>query len=526
MAETARKTAGGKQPISSHPLFPIIVALWSGALLGLISVAIRPSVIEHVVVALGIDRVIPMTAPPLGTTMRVVMTLSATLFGAAVGGLLARRLAGPRPASYRSRIRAEPDEQSPITGFGVSAPEDALDSAPTPEVAAPRRRRLPSFARDAQDPHSDPVTESEEPQILDMAELALEDDFDAEPSFSPLADASLASESESPAPSRLFDSYASAVRGNEAGDVKPSPPESMSAIAAPGFQLLPVEDEEEQDRPDENASPLTATKAEEFSLSAAERIASAPLDELSPVELLERLAQTIARRRATAAAAAAAAEAEIAGKRASEVAADPKTTGTDQSPIAEPMAEPTPEPVQTFAPFAAPSPFSAPSPAPAPAPAPAAQPMPAALRPLSFIDDADEDEEELPGYLPPRHISMATRPLHHVTPMSRAVADEEDEDEQEDVLEEGYSSLLNLSRPATPRQPFPSLGELEELQAPFEPAASLPRFSRPASLKPVASTPAIHAEVQAQGQAESQTDPTERALRAALATLQRMSGAA
>jgi hypothetical protein len=514
LAETARKTAGGKQPISSHPLFPIIVALWSGALLGLISVAIRPSVIEHIVLALGIDRVVPMTAPPLGTTMRVVMTLSATLFGAALGGLLARRLAGPRPAPYQSRMRAEPDEQSPITGFGVSAPEEAQDSAPTPEVAAPRRRRLPSFARDAHDTDRDPVTESEEPQILDMAELALEDDFDAEPSFSPLADASLAPGSESPAPSRLFDSYASAVRGNEAGDVKPSAPESMSAIAAPGFQLLPVEDEDE-DRQDENASPLIATKAEEFSLSAAERIASAPLDELSPVELLERLAQTIARRRATAAAAAAA-EAEIAAKRASEVAAEPKTTGTDQGPIAEPMAEPIPEPVQTFAPFAAPSPFSA------PAPAPAAQPMPAALRPLSFIDDADEDEEELPGYLPPRHISMATRPLHHVTPMSRAVADEEDEDEHEDVLEEGYSSLLNLSRPATPRQPFPSLGELEELQAPFEPAASLPRFSRPASLKPVASTPAIHAEVQA----ESETDPTERALRAALATLQRMSGAA
>jgi len=514
LAETARKTAGGKQPISSHPLFPIIVALWSGALLGLISVAIRPSVIEHVVLALGIDRVIPMTAPPLGTTMRVVMTLSATLFGAAVGGLLARRLAGPRPASYRSRIRAEPDEQSPIASFGVSAPEEALDGTPTPEVAAPRRRRLPSFARDAHDTDRDPVTESEEPQILDMAELALEDDFDAKPSFSPLADASLASDSESPAPSRLFDSYASAVRGTEADDVKPSAPESVGAIAAPGFQLLPVEDEDE-DRQDENASPLIATKAEEFSLSAAERIASAPLDELSPVELLERLAQTIARRRATAAAAAAA-EAEIAAKRAPEVAAKPKTRGTDQGTIAEPMAEPIPEPVQTFAPFAAPSPFSASS------PAPAAQPMPAALRPLSFIDDADEDEEELPGYLPPRHISMATRPLHHVTPMSRAVADEEDEDEQEDVLEEGYSSLLNLSRPATPRQPFPSLGELEELQAPFEPAVSLPRFSRPASLKPVASTPVIHAEVQA----ESETDPTERALRAALATLQRMSGAA
>jgi len=515
LAETARKTAGGKQPISSHPLFPIIVALWSGALLGLISVAIRPSVIEHVVLALGIDRVVPMTAPPLGTTMRVVMTLSATLFGAALGGLLARRLAGARPAPSRSRMRAEPDEQSPVTSFGVLAPEDALDSTPTPEVAAPRRRRLPSFARDAQDTDREPVTESEEPQILDMAELALEDDFDAEPSFSPLADASLAPGSESPAPSRLFDSYASAVRGNEAGDVKPSAPESVDVIAAPGFQLLPVEDEEEEDRPDENASPLTATKAEEFSLSAAERIASAPLDELSPVELLERLAQTIARRRATAAAAAAA-EAEIAAKRAPEVTAEPKTRGTDQGAIAEPIAEPIPEPVQTFAPFAAPSPFSASS------PAPAAQPMPAALRPLSFIDDADEDEQELPGYLPPRHISMATRPLHYVTPMSRAVADEEDEDEQEDVLEEGYSSLLNLSRPATPRQPFPSLGELEELQAPLEPAASLPRFSRPASLKPVASTPVMHAE----GQAESETDPTERALRAALATLQRMSGAA
>ncbi|MFT4057758.1 MAG: hypothetical protein QM681_24880, partial [Novosphingobium sp.] len=89
-AENAGGGTGG-QPITRHPLFPAIVALWFGALAGLGSVIVSSSTIEGLVLALGIDKVIPMAAPPLGTTMRILLALGMTGLGAAIGGLIARR---------------------------------------------------------------------------------------------------------------------------------------------------------------------------------------------------------------------------------------------------------------------------------------------------------------------------------------------------------------------------------------------------------------------------------------------------
>ena len=49
MAKQKRKQAPAK-PITTHQLFPAVVALWFGALFGLGSLAVRPSLLESLVV--------------------------------------------------------------------------------------------------------------------------------------------------------------------------------------------------------------------------------------------------------------------------------------------------------------------------------------------------------------------------------------------------------------------------------------------------------------------------------------------
>jgi hypothetical protein len=205
--------------------------------------------------------------------------------------------------------------------------------------------------------------------------------------------------------------------------------------------------------------------------------------------------------------------------------------------------------------------------------------IPAALRPIA-LDDTSEADDALPAFVPGRLIGVTQSPLAPVDPQERpavaaaapaAVSFEQqsdalrrtfgkdaassnetiDEDEAEDpALEEGYSSLLNLSRPATERQQFIRIEEPEPEQASIEPVVIFPNQTpnnasptapgaaearaeapapapapAPAAARPFDSPGA--AAIQGENPAPNQ-DPaeTERALRAALSSLQRMSGAA
>lgn len=190
MTNTKRKPTNGK-PISSHPLFPAVVALWFGALFGLGSLAIRPSLIESVVLATGIDLIVPAAAPPLGVTARILIALVMAALGAAIGVMLALRLSRPKTV-VRERKRnatnpgaaaaAEAATWNKRNVFSdgparrpISAHEELGDVLDSPGPLVGRRRSL-AVQHEEQpfQPQELAPLPGGEPQIFDVAAACLE----------------------------------------------------------------------------------------------------------------------------------------------------------------------------------------------------------------------------------------------------------------------------------------------------------------------------------------------------------------
>lgn len=150
-------TNPAKPPISTHPLFPAIVALWFASLLGLGSLVLPTALLERAAMATDIATVIPAAAPPFGLTARILIALAFTLTGTVSGLLIARRVArahAPKPAARFSHDRSEQITRAPINaheelgheGFDGQAtgrrrnlalkedegPSEYLDRAPLP----------------------------------------------------------------------------------------------------------------------------------------------------------------------------------------------------------------------------------------------------------------------------------------------------------------------------------------------------------------------------------------------------------
>lgn len=600
----------GSQPITRHPLFPAIVALWFGALFGLGSLAIRPALLEAFVLKFHIDLLVPAAAPPLGVTARILFSMALAVVGGCIGAIVSRSLTRPK-AEPRERKRtasaaAARDEVRRYAAY-VSADPDPYglqqEEAEQP-VPAGRRRAL------AIDEDYGPVYHHEmaplpggAPQILDVT------DFD----FVQAQDAAEAAAAAAPAGALDLSGFLSSEEqttardGGEKGlsmngdfsavdgmarrgfDAPAQPAVEQPAFAQPAFAQpvfeqpvfeqpapaapafappaqqfaaapaweAPVQDEAEFAPPPAYVPPLGVAPAEPLDLGqpldlgapeaaapvaaaspaafiaptgeVAERIASAALEMLSQVELIERLALSLQRRRAA-----------------------------EAQPV---VAAPAPAPAPAFAepaPFAAPqlAPFAAPQPAAFAAPQPE---MPAAMRPVS-LDIHEAEDDDFSSLLPPRQFAMPV--AESVTPAPVAAAPAASEDE-EDLLADGYSSLLGLSRPA-PRAEFVRVDEPEDHAGAIEPVVVFPgqalraavhaampasmatppvppvmpsvpvaavaapaegadparRFDGPATANPAApaAAPASYAPVPAHDREEA-----ERALRTALSTLQRMS---
>ncbi|WP_067732286.1 hypothetical protein [Novosphingobium naphthalenivorans] len=605
MSEHKRSKSGGNQPISRHPLFPAIVALWFGALFGAGSIAIPPSLIERVVTAFGIDHVLPMAAPPLGATARILMALVMTGLGVAAGVVAARRLTARDTQVHHRRRNVSPATEEESTQEQATRDRTTPDKAPAGRLRAFAAKPRTAVENDA--PVAREPAAAQDKRILNVAEFGLdgfEDISDAEDVPAAVApglhlQAETFAGDEEPAafappvevsPGNLFETYSRGIAART--EDTPPPFTASEASSGPDFEILPHASEEADsadaagyDEDDATALPIVDAGHEEPATSsegrkAAERIAAARLDELSPIELLERLALAMAQRRESAQRAAVALV-QLPVLVADESVAEPEIEAEAEAaaievqacepPLSESPSEFQPSEPQTLEPVSSePLPFAQPrfqaTPDEAaeelavgaalvqdPEPDVALPHIPAALRPVSFGDLPDDDEDVLPAYIPPRHIGLAQAADHagangaaSLVPPS-AEEEEEDMDEEEElVLDQGYSSLLDLSRPLVSREnPTQQFIGNEESGTdgddgslaifPGEESRDTGPFGYPAPDAPDAiptGTPQIPRQAAPQSDrlfdAPGKTGPreTEEALRSALAALQRMSGAA
>lgn len=118
---------GGKSaPISAHPLFPAIVALWFATLLGLGCLVLPIDLFERIVSALGIPSVVPAAAPPLGITAQLAIACAAAILGGAIGFLIAQRVGAARESGeVRMPVAASPTPFA--NGIPVKRPISAME---------------------------------------------------------------------------------------------------------------------------------------------------------------------------------------------------------------------------------------------------------------------------------------------------------------------------------------------------------------------------------------------------------------
>ncbi|HMP55674.1 MAG TPA: hypothetical protein PKD92_03775, partial [Novosphingobium sp.] len=487
------KAGSGKgarpQPITRHPLFPVLVALWFAALFGLGSLAVRIGLVEALVLRLRLDLILPFAAPPLGMKARVLIALAMATTGALAGLWLGRRLgqAGqPRPQGSASggiadslkRVIAR-DMPAPAARRRSLAVDDQRSQGWAGDIA-PLPGDRPQVLSASDYDFIEPLPEHE----ADPVEGVYADRFDApevgaaEPApldldgFLPAAEAPLA---EAPQPRALAPDAAWAPVAPRPFD-GPSPAPEPQAPAEPLFAGRPFA-----------PPPAAAVQGPDLPLDVAPAMPAAEPEAAVPAEpargqaeagmthldLVNQLAEAMQARRERLAAVRARAEPEEpAPAMPSQVAmpspvAGPEpvsaTTASFEPVRFEPVIfEPVGEAAHALqengpAPAAGPA-ASAPlprlgdSPA-AEAPAPLPQ-MPTALRPLSFHDHEDDADFDT-SHAPPRSIGLS--PVQ-ADGMDAADDGNEPRDEAEaaleDALEDGYSSLLDLSRPVQPRASF------------------------------------------------------------------------
>lgn len=502
MTDTNRKSAKGKplkgkpikrRPVSGHPLFPVVAALWFGALFGLGSLAIRPVLIESVVLQTGVDLIVPAMAPPLGVTARILIALLMASLGAALGAVLALKCKRPPPEMrepQRKRSAAMPNGRQGFTEVPVRRPISVHDEvgemlgAPGEPVVRRRALAVKHEERPFQ-PHEMAPLPGGEPQIFDIAatQLAPVAEPQTEPTAAAPLDLGAFAAPDQPAPEPKAFPAMSIPTPNEI----PSPavphaePQPVAAprifgnavpdghipadfIRAAGFRTSIFETEPAQslfaERHEQPPAPERPAPSAEPDLAMADlTIADLPITDLA-----SRLQESMARRRAA--------------KGGPVQPAEPPQVAS-QSAAPDPLPSP---------PMARQSAFIPPPPI----------PLPAALSPLSF-DEAEEDKHTDFAPLLPRHLSM---PAPAPAP-----------------VEDAFASLLRVE-PA--RAEFVRIEDPVDPGAPTEPVVIFPgQMATVATMQgaPVAPLPP---------QVVPSIEPAEAqlALRSALANLQRISGAA
>ena len=564
-----RRAASSQSPIVAHPWFPKMIGLWFAALFGLCSLALAPELLERIVSTLGIDRIVPAAAPPLGQTARLLLALGMAGVGEIAGLLIGARLAAPKRAD-------------PVRRRGLKSATSEAEDSDAPQLRgrdrhpdAPARKPLSAISDFGDDLASNIASDSDEaPRGIDSALRRRARASEAEQEPRPFIEAA-------PLPGGEWQPAVAGAQDAPHEAHAATPPQTTHdpvwAGQSEAFDLAPFDV-----KIDAHSAPLAAPLAvptdtfvaalahDESVLALAgpapAEIATSSLEELGVVQLSERLALALQARRERRA------QPPVAlALLATPTFEPPVNVVVDEPEFAEPHASaplvdvPLPEPSVAHdvpedvlaAPALAIEYPSAPF---------AARPL---FAPLS-ADDADE-EHDIPALarslaLPRLGRNALAEPDANPAPVApelergleilarrapkpaaapdTAFAGAETPDEggdadelTDEVLEEGYSSLLAMGlgfhRPEAVRIEEPQSDEIEPVVIfPGQGARTVPDASRP-SLDSLANAPFARAGMAAAADApkpgepanQADSDETDRALRAALASLQRISGA-
>ncbi|MBU2339689.1 MAG: hypothetical protein KKE77_00360 [Alphaproteobacteria bacterium] len=192
------------KPLIAHPAFPVVVALWFAALLGLGTFVVPPANFEGLVVGTGLDSLLPAAAPPLGDTARLAISAVAALLGALLGLAIAARIRRSEDAPQARAAEGEPASDSPWLADGDDNPEpdfapdrspgetpldDGRDSVAPGSVPSRLARRRSMSAAEAPVVEDEPEEEPE--RILHASALPSGEGAEADPigSEQPEADA-------------------------------------------------------------------------------------------------------------------------------------------------------------------------------------------------------------------------------------------------------------------------------------------------------------------------------------------------
>ncbi len=455
--------SASKAPISSHPAFPAIVALWFAALLGIGSLIVPVVLFERLIAITGLDALVPSAQAPLGFTARMIIALAATGIGIFTGLLLARKTASAQadldksvmpkvklPISALEELGAQsldhPVDEDELVGPDAE-PDSGPDSGPDVDPATGWRPSLwttdepdsnepdgaEMLADNPQSPENSEPETADEPEVEAQVEAQIEDQADSAPS--------------------------------------------------PGIAATPLQVTEPEESSPEPVAPA------EFGMTA-EQLINRPLEELGIVQLVERFALSLQQQPKAAAIKEALAH--------SDSVAECDATDDDLGPVQ-----------QSFGPdiLAIPD---------------ALRPIEYGDEFSGSYDDDDGAGDDDPGPLDWR-AAFAGSIKSAADNEASELEDDSAEGEIGDLdAGEDYSSLLNLKRNGTePRKsvhlPDGSVNEIAEPVAVFpKPESDLGqrRFDGPVAV-PTADAPSV---------TRTSSAATERALRDALEKLEKMSG--
>ncbi|MDZ4308397.1 hypothetical protein [Allopontixanthobacter sp.] len=132
-----------RPPLSTHPVFPVIAAVWFASLLGIGSLIVPAALFEHAAVASGLTTLLPAAQAPLGFTARLMIAGTGAIAGAITGLLLARRIAAighHGPAARGIHGGGYYEKKVPISAheeLGATSLDQAVEATEPAALVAP-----------------------------------------------------------------------------------------------------------------------------------------------------------------------------------------------------------------------------------------------------------------------------------------------------------------------------------------------------------------------------------------------------